>query len=131
MFLHEWCLYCKVLVNSYVQKISSTKKNTSTNRHCTPLQKQLPVDVNFRSGRQGVFCKKVALKNFAKLTGKHLCQSLFFDKVARLKSATLLKKRLWHGCFPMNFAKFLATRFLKEHFRWLLLWIVRELLSFL
>ena len=27
-----------------------------------------------------VFCKKGVLRNFAKLTGKHLCQSLFFKK---------------------------------------------------
>ena len=29
-----------------------------------------------------VFCIKVILRNFAKFTGKHLCQSLFFNKVA-------------------------------------------------
>ena len=29
-----------------------------------------------------VFCKKDLLKNFAKFTGKRLCQSLFFHKVA-------------------------------------------------
>ena len=34
------------------------------------------------------------LINFTKFTGKHLCQSLFFYKVAGLKNATLLKKRL-------------------------------------
>ena len=28
-----------------------------------------------------VFCKKDAYGNFAKCTGKHLCQSLFFNKV--------------------------------------------------
>ena len=38
----------------------------------------------FRSSRPEVFCKKGALKNFAKFTGKHLCQSLFFNKVAGL-----------------------------------------------
>ena len=43
--------------------------------------------------------KKGDLKNFAKSIGKHLCQSLFFNKVAGLRSATLLKKRLWHRCF--------------------------------
>ena len=32
-----------------------------------------------------VFYKKVVLKNFAKFTGKHLCQSLVFNKVAGLK----------------------------------------------
>ena len=30
----------------------------------------------FRSSRPEVFCKKGVLKNFAKFTGKHLCQSL-------------------------------------------------------
>ena len=34
--------------------------------------------------------------------------------------ATLLKKRLWHRCFPLNFAKFQRTPFLTEHFGWLL-----------
>ena len=37
------------------------------------------------------------------------------------KPATLLKKRLWHRCFPVNIAKFLRTPFLTEHLRWLLL----------
>ena len=36
--------------------------------------------------------------------------------------AALLKKTLWHGCFPVNFAKFLRTPFFKEHFWWLLLY---------
>ena len=66
----------------------------------------------FRSSRPEVFYKKGVLTNFAKFTGKHLCQSLFFY---------LIKKRLWHRCFPVNFAKFLRTLFLKEHLRWLLL----------
>ena len=35
--------------------------------------------------------------------------------------ATLLKKRLWHRCFPVNFAKFLKTPFFTEHLWWLLL----------
>ena len=56
-----------------------------------------------------VLCKKGVLTNFAKLTGKHQCRSLFFNKVAGLMPATLLKKRLWHRCFPVNFAKFLRT----------------------
>ena len=52
------------------------------------------------------------LKNFAKFTKKHLRQSLFLNKVAGLSPATLLKKRLWHRCFPVNFAGFLRTPFL-------------------
>ena len=33
----------------------------------------------------------------------------------------LLKKGIWHSCFPVNFAKFLRTLFLTEDLRWLLL----------
>ena len=87
------------------------------------FQKQ-PPEVFFekrRSSRPKVFCKKCVLKNFAKFTGKHLCQSLLFNKVAGLRPANLLIKRLWHRCFPVNFAKFLRTPFLTEHLRWLLL----------
>ena len=35
-----------------------------------------------RSSRPDVFCEKGVLRNFAKFTGKHLCHSLFFNKVA-------------------------------------------------
>ena len=52
----------------------------------------------------------------------------FFQAVARkcsvkkgLRPATLLKKRLWHRCFLVNFAKFIRTYFLTEYLRWLLL----------
>ena len=38
-----------------------------------------------RSSRPEVFCKKGVLKYFAQFTGKHLCQSLFFNKVAGLR----------------------------------------------
>ena len=36
---------------------------------------------SYKNSRSEVFCKKGVLKNFAKLTGKHRCQSLFFNKV--------------------------------------------------
>ena len=67
-----------------------------------------------RSSHWRCSVKKGVLKNFAKFTGKHLCQSLSFNKVAGLRSATLLKKRLWRRCFPVNFAKFLAFNFIKK-----------------
>ena len=73
------------------------------------------------SSRPEVFCKKGVIENFAKFTGKHLCQSLFFNKVAGFRPATLLKERLRHRCFPVNFVKFLRTPFFIEHLCWLLL----------
>ena len=74
-----------------------------------------------RSSRPEMFCKKGVLRNFTELTGKILFQSLFFYKLAGLRPATLLTKRLWHRRFPVNFAKFLRTFYLTEHLRWLLL----------
>ena len=59
-------------------------------------------------------CKKGALRNFTKFTGKRLRQSLFFNKVAGLKPAALLRKRLWRRCFPVNFVKFQRTSFLQN-----------------
>ena len=44
-----------------------------------------------------------------------------FNKVAGLRATTLLKKGLWHKCFPVNFAKFLRTPFLQNTPGWLLL----------
>ena len=70
--------------------------------------------IKCRSSRPEVVCKKSVLRNIAKFTGKHLCQSLFFNKVPAFR-------RLWHRCFPVNFAKLLRTPILTEHLRWLLL----------
>ena len=38
--------------------------------------------------------------------------------------ATLLKRRLWHRCFSVNFTKFLRTHFFTEHLWWLRLCIL-------
>ena len=52
------------------------------------------VTLCFQKQPQEVFYKKIVLRNFTKFTEKRLCQSLLFNKVAGLRSATLLKKRL-------------------------------------
>ena len=44
-----------------------------------------------RDSRPEVFCKKDVLRNFAKFTGKHLCQSVFLIKLqAGLQQKTFL-----------------------------------------
>ena len=65
---------------------------------------------------------------------ENACDRIFFlNKVGDLRAATLLKKRLWHRCFPVNFAKFLKTPFL-QNFDFLtgseLLGLKRRLLTF-
>ena len=74
-----------------------------------------------RSSHWNCSVRKGVLKNFTKFTRKHLCQSLSFNKVAGLRCAALLKKRVWHKCFPVNFVKFLRTPCFAEHLLWLLL----------
>ena len=64
-------------------------------------------EINFRSSHWRRSVKKDVLKNFAKCAAKHLCQSLL---------ATLLKRRLWNRCFPVNFPKFLRTPFVQNTF---------------
>ena len=67
-----------------------------------------------RSSNQRCSVRKGVLRNFAKFTGKHLCQSLFFNKVAGLSSATLLKKRLAQD-FSCEFSEISKNAFLTEH----------------
>ena len=80
--------------------------------------------IEFRSSRPELFCKKGVLRKFTEFAGKYLCQSLFFNKFAGLKPATLLKMRLWRRCFPVNCLKFLRIPFYIEYLRWLLLRVV-------
>ena len=70
---------------------------------------------SLRSSRLEVFCKIDVLRKFTKFLGKHLCQSLFFNKGAAL---------------PMNFVKFLRTYFFIEDLWWLLLFSVETVSSF-
>ena len=58
----------------------------------------LLVNIKFKSSYRSCSSRKGVLKNFTYLTGKHLCQSLFF------------KRGLWHRCLPVNLAK------IQEHF---------------
>ena len=67
-----------------------------------------------KSSQRRCSVRKMFLENFAKLTGKQLCQGLFFNKVAGLS----------HNCFPVNFAKILRTPFLQNTSRRLLLFAI-------
>ena len=66
----------------------------------TSKARLIPVNsMNFGSSHQRCSLREGVLRNFTKFTGKHLCQSLFFYKVAGLRPATSFKKRLWHRFF--------------------------------
>ena len=69
----------------------------------------------FRISRSEVFCKKYILRSFTKFTGKHLCQSLFSNKIADLRPATLLKKETLSQVFSSGFCKIFENTFFTEH----------------
>ena len=56
-----------------------------------------------RSSHRGCSVKKGVLRNFAKFTGKHLCQSLFFNKVAGRLQEHLFYRTPPDDCFCMEY----------------------------
>ena len=103
----------KVIILRKVRVIMKTFAPTFFNYFSLSLSKKKICDNEavvcsqsfLRSSRSHVFFKKGVLKNFANLTGKHVC----------------IKNRLQDRCFSMKFAKFLRTSFLTEYRRWLVL----------
>ena len=63
----------------------------------------------FMSSHSQVFYIIGVLKTSSIFPGKYLYQSLYFYKVARWRPATLVKKRIRHKQFLVNFAKSLKT----------------------
>ena len=70
-----------------------------------------------------VFCKKGVLRNFAKFTEKHLCQVLFFTKVAGLgpRACNSFNKETLAQVFSCEFCEISKNTFFIEHLWWLLL----------
>ena len=61
------------------------------------------------------------LKISQKLTGKHLCCSLFFNKLAGSKAFNFIKKETPTQVFSSEYYEIFKNTFFTEHLRWLLL----------
>ena len=77
-----FCIILEVLIFLKKLLVSSTLHNFHF--PFSWILKQCYLRYCYRSSCPEVLCKKVVLKSFARFTGKHLCQSLFFNKVAGL-----------------------------------------------
>ena len=75
--------------------------------------------VKGRSSHRRCSVRKGVLRNFAKFTGKHLCQSLFFNKVAGLRpqACNFIKKETLAQVFSCEFCEISKNSFLTEHLR--------------
>ena len=90
---------CPVISKAYWLLFKSLNSNLHTNKRAAWHNLARWCE---RNSRPEVFYQKAFLSNFTKFTRNHLCQSLFFNKVAGI-------------------SKFLRTPLLTEHLRWLFL----------
>ena len=60
-----------------------------------------------------VFYEKVAFRNSVKFTGKQLCQSLFFNKLAKV--CNFIKKETLTEAFSCEFCEISKDTFFTEH----------------
>ena len=75
-----------------------------------PVHHYIPTIHNRRSSCPEVFFKKGVLRNFAKFTGEHLCQSLFFNKVAG-GACNFIKKETLAQVFSCEFCEISKNTF--------------------
>ena len=90
---------------TYERDLENT--NLGTHVHRNSIRHSL---LKLRSSRPEVFCKKGVLRNFTKFTGKHLCQSLFFNKVAG-QACNFIKKETLAQVFSCEFCEISKNTF--------------------
>ena len=99
-FFHAYVRSCLKLFPAYIfHVLTCLQPLTNILRLTSILCSAAFLWIICQSSHRRCSLRNRVLRNFAKLTGKHLWP------------ATLLKKRLWHRCFPVNVAKFLRTMF--------------------
>lgn len=82
--IHKWGTgYLKLVLNNFRGKINKTDGESR------PFESQEDKK-GYRSSHQRCFLENTILKKFAKITRKHLCHNLFFNR--------FIKKRLRHSC---------------------------------
>ena len=99
----KWLLFCAILLVYVLRSSFERLRQLIKFRQFSSLKHQ--------ANRLEMFCRKGILRNFAKFTGKLLCQSLFLNNIGELRPATLLKKRLRRRCFLCIFRNFKNTFF--------------------
>ena len=111
--LHDLIVFMVYWAITYSEPFQTSKMEffvkIVTSKETNPLLRR------FRSSHRKYSVKKGALRNFAKLTGKDLCQSLLFNKVAGLWPVTLLKKVTLAQAFLCEFCEIFKNTFSTEH----------------
>ena len=111
-----WATFCFCFTKSSFGKLGCEECSYQSFEKCRSSRSQM----FFRSSRPKDFCKKAALRDFAKFTGKHLCQSLLIHKVAGQGRQHYLKRDPGTDV-SYEFCEIWKNTFFTEHLSWLLL----------
>ena len=76
-------------------------------------RKIIPVNINFFSDNLFFLLDRSSQRMYS--VKKDVFRNLQNSQENTCARVSFLKKRLWHKCFPVNFAKFLRTCFFTEH----------------
>ena len=88
-YVHVYPIICyyQGFVDNVYKKLDFIFSEDFNTRFCLLVVEEQGIII-CRSSRLDIIYKESVLKNLAKFTGKNLCRSLFFNKVAGLKFAT-------------------------------------------
>ena len=104
------------VINNWLQNLFSCLDESAIYQwFCHNHSKTFLITSSSRNRRAEVFCEKDVLKNFAKFTGKQLCQSLFFNNFIEIT--------VQHGYSPVNLLYIFRALFPKKTYGGLLLGI--------
>ena len=103
---------------SCIQHWSVSRFSLARNTQISVTRKDRIKQITFqisRSSYQRCSIIKGVLRNFAKFIGKHLCQSLFFNKVADLEPCNFIKKETLAQVFSCAYCEISKNTFLSKH----------------
>ena len=120
--LDYWVLGFSWSSKSNIRSIFPLRFNSTETHSFLSVIRLMVYPILYKDGssRPDVFCQKGVLRNFAKFTGKHLCQSLFFTKAAGA-ACNFIKKETLGQVFSCEFCEISRNIFFTEHLWWLLL----------
>ena len=110
------CEFCAISKNTFFTEQLRTAVSTKNLKFekAAKIFSNAYVCMPLRSSHQRCSVRKSVLRNFAKFTGKHLCQNLFFNKVADL-ACNFIKKENLAQVFSSEFCEISKNTFFTEH----------------
>ena len=116
--INVWAKYVNLIVKKVLMQPTSGQQSRNNHEHTTQWKTELSIFLIFINLLWSTEISKIWVI-ICELKNEYI---FYKNRSSRPEAppATLLKKRLWHRCFPVNFAKFLRTPLFIKHLWWLL-----------